>query len=196
VVVVEDLEMPEGRAGGLRRGGSWVELADFVPAVLGGVDDPKTIVRCVCAAGHKAMYSGRDGEGLPSEGVSCRGLESEASPISAIVLYWDRALPPGYSCRQSLWPRDGRNALGLRGRHPSDRADGRLRLRITVPVGIGQSLDGTLVKIIGTSDVPTAHSRQAGVRTPFPGNCGIVNGSILPGFPRHRSGAVRRSATF
>src|SRR5262249_48197687 len=26
---------------------SWVELADFVPAVLSGVDDPKQIVRCI-----------------------------------------------------------------------------------------------------------------------------------------------------
>src|SRR5690349_21660089 len=32
---------------------SWVELADFIPAVLAGVDDSRRIVRCVCAAGHK-----------------------------------------------------------------------------------------------------------------------------------------------
>src|SRR6516165_6029312 len=36
---------------------SWVELADFVPAVLSGVHDSTAIVRCICAAGHKAMYS-------------------------------------------------------------------------------------------------------------------------------------------
>jgi len=35
---------------------TWVELADYVPAVLAGVSDPKQIVRCICAAGHKAMY--------------------------------------------------------------------------------------------------------------------------------------------
>src|SRR5215217_5779979 len=43
---------------------SWVELADFVPAVLSGVDDSTKIVRCICAAGHKAMYSEAWG-GLP-----------------------------------------------------------------------------------------------------------------------------------
>src|SRR6187399_3074294 len=36
---------------------TWVELADFIPAVLAGVDDASRIERCVCAAGHKAMYS-------------------------------------------------------------------------------------------------------------------------------------------
>src|SRR5205823_956161 len=44
---------------------SWVELADFVPSVLGGVTSPGDIVRGVCAAGHKAMYSEAWG-GLPS----------------------------------------------------------------------------------------------------------------------------------
>src|SRR4029450_4669280 len=50
---------------------SWVELADFIPAVLAGVNDSRDIVRCVCAAGHKAMYSGEWG-GLPSKGFLAR----------------------------------------------------------------------------------------------------------------------------
>src|SRR6185295_20192120 len=43
---------------------SWVELADFVPAVLAGIDAPHAIQRCICAAGHKALYSDAWG-GLP-----------------------------------------------------------------------------------------------------------------------------------
>ena len=50
---------------------TWVELADFIPAVLAGVPDPRTIFRCVCAAGHKAMYS-REWGGLPSEDFLAR----------------------------------------------------------------------------------------------------------------------------
>ena len=45
---------------------SWVELADFVPAVLAGVNDSSEIVRCICAAGHKAMFSD-EWDGLPSK---------------------------------------------------------------------------------------------------------------------------------
>ena len=36
---------------------SWVELADFIPAALCGVGDPRAIVRGVCCAGHKALFS-------------------------------------------------------------------------------------------------------------------------------------------
>jgi len=36
---------------------SWVELADWVPSVLAGVADPLKVVRGICAAGHKALYS-------------------------------------------------------------------------------------------------------------------------------------------
>jgi ribulose kinase len=36
---------------------SWVELSDFIPSELGGITDPQKIVRGICAAGHKALYS-------------------------------------------------------------------------------------------------------------------------------------------
>lgn len=36
---------------------SWVELADWIPSVLAGVEDPLLVKRGICAAGHKALYS-------------------------------------------------------------------------------------------------------------------------------------------
>ena len=45
---------------------SWVELADWIPSVLAGVEDPRRIKRGVCAAGHKALYAD-DWGGLPDK---------------------------------------------------------------------------------------------------------------------------------
>jgi len=45
---------------------SWVELADWVPSVLAGVDDPRQVRRGVCAAGHKALFA-EAGGGLPDK---------------------------------------------------------------------------------------------------------------------------------
>jgi len=45
---------------------SWVECADFVPAVLTGITAPDAIKRSRCAAGHKAMFA-NDWGGLPAK---------------------------------------------------------------------------------------------------------------------------------
>ena len=99
---------------------SWVELADFVPAVLAGVDDPRDIVRCICAAGHKAMYSDAWG-GLPPKAFLAR-LDPKLADASRSPLRQGAAaghVPPA-RCSDE-WARDVRSA-------PRDRdRDGRLR---------------------------------------------------------------------
>ena len=151
---------------------SWVELADFIPAVLAGVSAPGDIVRGVCAAGHKAMYSEAWG-GLPSRAFLC-------------------ALDPVLGqLRDRLYAQA----------HAADRPAGRLvprwaetfGLRAGIPIAMG-AFDahygavgagirvGTFVKIIGTStcDIAIADARQ---RIPdIPGICGIVPGSVMPGY--------------
>lgn len=149
---------------------SWVELADFVPAVLAGVTNPKDIVRCVCAAGHKAMYSDEWG-GLPSKAFLAR-LDPKLAELRDRL--YDRAFAPGMPAGNlsAEWSR----ALGL----PQG---------IVIAMGgfdahygaVGSGIaEGTLVKIIGTSTCDCAIA-SGNVET-VPGICGIVKGSIMPGF--------------
>jgi len=149
---------------------SWVELADFIPAVLAGVNDSRDIVRCVCAAGHKAMYSEEWG-GLPSKEFLAR-LDPKLAELRDRL--YDRALPPGIPAGNLC--REWANALGLR--------EG-----IVIAMGgfdahygaVGSGIEvGTLVKIIGTSTCDCVIAES--VSDTIPGICGIVNGSILPGF--------------
>lgn len=160
---------------------SWVELADFVPAVLAGVDNSKDIVRCICAAGHKAMYSD-DWGGLPSKAFLAR-LDPKLAGLRDRL--YDRALPPGIPAGNLC--REWASALGLR--------EG-----IVIAMGgfdahygaVGSGIaEGTLVKIIGTSTCDCAIASISGAGEPggspplrrsIPGICGIVNGSIMPGF--------------
>ena len=151
---------------------SWIELSDFVPAALTGTLAPDKFVAGVCAAGHKAMWNAKWG---------------------------------GYPDKQFLAKLDPK--LGaLRDRLPArveavDRAAGNLTaewaaktgLKAGIPVavgafdahlgGVGSGIaPGTLVKIIGTStcDMMVAPSNRA--LADIPGLCGIVDGSILPGY--------------
>ena len=151
---------------------SWVELADYIPAVLAGVMRPRDIVRCVCAAGHKAMYSEAWG-GLPSE-----AFLSRLSPKLAALRprLYDRAWPPGHPAGR-LAPEWAR-ALGLR--EGIVIAMGGFDAHYgAVGAGVGP---GTLVKIVGTSTCDCAVAPASDGVADIPGICGIVNGSIMPGY--------------
>jgi L-ribulokinase len=149
---------------------SWVELADFVPAVLAGVSDPKAIVRCICAAGHKAMYSDA-WAGLPDKAFLAH-LDPKLAALRDRL--YEKALPPGTPAG-----------------HLSDEWASVLGLRAGIPIAMGGFdahygavgsgiAEGTLVKIIGTSTCDCAIA-SGNVRN-IAGICGIVNGSILPGY--------------
>ena len=151
---------------------SWVELADYIPAVLAGVDDSRKIVRCICAAGHKAMYSDAWG-GLPPKSFLTR-LDPKLADLRDRL--YDKAWAPGRPAGQlsAAWAKE----FGLR---PG----------IAIAMGgfdahygaVGSGIKaGTLVKIIGTSTCDCAIAPLSGEIADVPGICGIVNGSIMPGF--------------
>jgi L-ribulokinase len=151
---------------------SWVELADFIPAVLAGVRNPRDIVRCVCAAGHKAMYSDAWG-GLPPTSFLAR-LDSKLAELR------DRLY-------EKAWPPD--RPAG----HLSSEWAAIFTMSPGIPIAMGGFdahygavgsgvTTGTLVKIIGTSTCDCAIAPAADRVADIPGICGIVNGSIRPGY--------------
>jgi L-ribulokinase len=151
---------------------SWIELSDFVPAELTGTLAPDKFIAGVCAAGHKAMWNAK----------------------------WDGY--PDVEFLSQLDPKLGELRSRLPGRvHSIDRAAGGLTeawakktgLKVGIAVAVG-AFDahlggvgcgvqpGTLVKIIGTSTCDIAISPNNRSLADVPGLCGIVDGSVLPGY--------------
>jgi L-ribulokinase len=151
---------------------SWVELADYVPAVLAGVSDPRKILRGVCPAGHKAMYSPAWG-GLPSTEFLAR-LDPRLAALRGRMYEaaYPADRPAGTLC--SEWAQE----LGLPQGIPI--AMGSFDAHYGA-VGAGVAR-GTLVKIIGTSTCDCAVAPASEKMADIPGICGIVNGSIMPGY--------------
>ena len=150
---------------------SWVELTDWIPSVLAGANLPARIVRGVCAAGHKAMYSDEWG-GLPDKEFLAR-LDPRLAALRDRLFEraHDATVPAGALCAQ--WAK----TLGLREGIPI--AIGEIDVHYGA-IGCGVA-EGVLVKIIGTSTCDCGVVSAARRVRDIPGICGIVRGSILPG---------------
>jgi L-ribulokinase len=151
---------------------SWVELADYVPAVLAGVEEPRAIRRGVCAAGHKAMYSPVWG-GLPSKAFLAR-LDPRLADLRDRL--YDVAYAP--DCPAGHLSAEWAGVLGLREGIPI--AIGAFDAHYGA-VGAGVQ-PGTLVKIIGTSTCDIAIAPSSQPMADVPGICGIVDGSVMDGW--------------
>jgi L-ribulokinase len=151
---------------------SWVELADFIPAALAGVTDPREVKRGICAAGHKALYSDEWG-GLPDKeflALLDPGLAALRDRLYAKA--WDATEPAGKLCAE--WA----EKLGLKEGIPI--AIGEFDVHYGA---IGSGIEeGVLVKAIGTSTCDCAIVSVGNKTADIPGICGIVRGAILPGF--------------
>jgi L-ribulokinase len=148
---------------------TWVELADWVPAVLSGIDEPDQIRRCVCAAGHKAMYS-RAWGGLPSRDFLAR-LDPRLAELR------DRLYEEAYPPDRPAGTLSGGWAAVLGLQEGTPVAMGGFDAHYGA-VGAGVT-PGTLVKIIGTSTCDIAVSPADRPMEDVPGICGIVDGSVM-----------------
>jgi L-ribulokinase len=151
---------------------SWLECSDYIPAVLTGTLDPLKLKRSRCAAGHKAMYNVEWG-GLPAKEFLAE-LDPKLSSLKERLyqLTYTSDIEAGKLTK--AWA----DKLGLL---PGiSVAVGAFDAHLGA-VGSGVA-PGKLVKIIGTStcDVtvwPNDHPLED-----IPGLCGIVDGSVLPGY--------------
>jgi len=151
---------------------SWVELADYIPALLSGIKNPKEIKKGACAAGHKAMYHTSWG-GLPD------------------TLFLNQLAPEIGELRKNLYSQV----------YATDQIAGFLSLEWAeytglpagIPIGIGL-LDahfgaigsgigeGVMVKILGTSTCDCVVAPNDLVLPAIEGISGVAQESILPGF--------------
>ncbi len=151
---------------------SWVEHCDWIPAVLTGNANPKTLKRSRCAAGHKAMWHEAFG-GLPSEEFLVA-----LDPLLAGLR--DRLFKETFTCDVSAGTltREWAAKLGL-------------STDVVVGVGafdahlgaVGAEIEPYyLSKVMGTStcDMLIAPSEDVGENV-VAGICGQVDGSIVPG---------------
>jgi L-ribulokinase len=145
------------------------EHCDMVAATLCGISDPKKVKRSVCAMGHKWMWNASLG-GLPPEAFLIK-----VDPLLA-------------GARARL---DGEYAT-------SDKIAGtlspawaeKLGLRAGIPIPVGAfdahwdaigagAKEGDVVNVVGTSTCIIAYAAKAQL---IPGVCGVVPGSVYPGF--------------
>lgn len=151
---------------------SFVELCDWIPALLTGIEDPMELKRGVCAAGHKALYAKQWG-GLPDK---------------AFLGALDPALP---ALRDRLFETA----------HTADVKAGGLceawAKTLGLPAGIAVAVGafdahmgavgagcatGKLSKILGTSTCDLMVAKNDQPLKDIPGVCGIVDGSVIAGY--------------
>jgi L-ribulokinase len=145
------------------------EHCDMVAATLCGISDPKLVKRSVCALGHKWLWNPK-WDGFPPQ-----GFLSELDPLFEDV-------------REKL-AGEVLTSDKLAG-HLSQEWGEKLGLRAGIPIPVGAfdahwdaigagCREGDVVNVVGTSTCIIAMGKKAEL---IPGVCGVVPGSVHPGY--------------
>jgi len=160
---------------------TWVEHADWMPAVLTGTETPDKLKRCRCAAGHKAMFNDNWGGYPDAEFLS--KLDPKLGQFRKTLSKKTFAVDVTAGNLTEQWAK----RLGLPPRLLVEDKSGGIPVAMgafdahigAVGAGIKETV---LVKIIGTSACDMVVAPNDARLPDVPGICGIVDGSILPGY--------------
>lgn len=151
---------------------TWVELSDYIPGILAGVNDIANLKRNVCAAGHKGLYNEKWGGFPDTEFIEAlhpdllkvaKTLPKEAYSIEHVVgeLSVEWAEKTGMNAGIPI-------AMGILDAHAG---------------AIGSGIkDGSLVKIIGTSTCDLVLGNLNQKDTGIEGVAGVAVESVLPDY--------------
>jgi L-ribulokinase len=145
------------------------EHCDMVAATLCGITDPHKVKRSVCAMGHKWMWNPKWG-GLPSQAF-----------LSSVDPLFD-------GIRDKLG--SAYNTSDVLAGHLAPEWAKKMGLRPGIPIPVGAfdahwdaigagCKEGDVVNVVGTSTCIIAMEEKT---TLIPGVCGVVPGSVHPGF--------------
>lgn len=157
---------------------SWVELCDWIPAILTGNEKPEKIKRSRCAAGHKAMWH-EEWQGLPPD-----DFLNSIDPLLK-------------GMREKLYSKT----------YTSDKSAGFLTKKWAKKLGLTEGIAVTVgafdphmgavgaqikekvfVKVLGTSCCDIAVGPKRGKEKLIAGICGQVDGSVIPGMYGYEAG--------
>jgi L-ribulokinase len=151
---------------------SWIELSDFVPAAMSSTLAPSKFVAGICAAGHKAMYSAAWG-GYPDKEFLAR-LDPKLADLRDRLTPRVKAVDSAVGGLSAEWAKKTGLSAGI------PIVVGAFDCHLGA-IGAGVK-PGTLVKIIGTSTCDITVKANTDKLADIPGVCGVVDGSVLPGY--------------
>ncbi len=157
---------------------TWMELSDYIPAVLAGITDADQVRRNVCAAGHKGLYNEEWGGYPDAEFIGALHPDLirilDTLPEKTYSIEYTAGRLSEEWAKEFNMPEGIPIAMGILDAHAG-----------AIGSGIG---DGSLVKIIGTSTCDLVLGDLGQGNSNIEGVASVASGSVLPDYYGIESG--------